>query len=227
VSEDQQSSSVRSNGPAGELPPEFDELPEEQETENRPSVAAAAEKFVKFGPMRRDPKAELVPTRKRLVNLSVRNNPVADWYVRTSTNREHHGVLPIFRDKSGDDSLYLVDESVQYLLGNRVRNNHCLTVTKQGSPFLWCSPLEQADGEWNSWHSSAYDMKEIAAETWIKVQSNKQIAGFEPHEIAPHLAADEPKFPDNLKWVDIIALAFRRRLIEKENHPIIRRILEG
>src|SRR5689334_14897233 len=67
----------------GEEPPHgFDEVPEEKdrEKENRRSVAAATDKFAKYGAMRRDPKAEVVPVRKKLVNLPVRGSPNRDWF---------------------------------------------------------------------------------------------------------------------------------------------------
>ena len=59
-------------------PPPMEELPEEPAEENRPSVAAAAEKFKRYGAMRRDPNASIIPVRKRLVNLPVRNSPFRD-----------------------------------------------------------------------------------------------------------------------------------------------------
>jgi hypothetical protein len=218
---------IKPNGQTAE-DPRLEELPEEQQEEiNRPSVAAAAEKFKKYAAMRRDPNAEVVPVRKRLVSLPVRNAPHRDWFVRTSQKPDHRGTLPLFWDKGGDGSSYLVDEAVQYLLGDRVQNNYgVLTLTKQGSLFLWCSPLEDDQGNWNAWHQSAHDMKEVAADAWVKIQGNKQINGYEPVDpLVPIM--QEPLFPDNLSWAEILHLAFRRRLIESEDHPVIRRILEG
>jgi hypothetical protein len=207
-------------------PPEMEELPEEPvEEANRPSNAAAAAKFARYGAMRRDPNADIVPVRKRLVNLPVRNSPFRDWFVRVSPNREHRGTLPLFWDKGTDGTAYLVGEEAQAFIPHRVGNNDCvLTITRQGSLFLWCTPLENEQGEWNSWHSSAFDMKEVASSSWIKVVGNRQISGYDP--VDPEVAiTQEPVFPDNLKWPEIVHLAFRRRLIEKEEHPILARIL--
>jgi hypothetical protein len=69
-------------------------------------------------------------------------------------------------------------------------------------------------------------MKEVAAENWIKTISNKQLPGFEAAEPDVPITI-EPVFPDHLQWHEIVHLAFRRRLIEKEDHPVIRRILGG
>jgi hypothetical protein len=207
-------------------PPEMEELPEEPtEEENRPSMAAAAEKFKRYGELRRDPNAAIVPVKKRLVNLPVRNSPFRDWFVRTSCNAEHRGHLPLFWDKGGDGNAYLVAEEAQGFLSNHIHNNDCvLTITRQGSLFLWCTPLENEQGDWNTWHSTAYDMKEIAASSWIKVVGNKQLSGYEP--VDPEVVMTrEPTFPDNLEWSEIVHLAFRRRLIEKEEHPVLARIL--
>jgi len=204
----------------------MEELPEESlADENRPSVAAGVEKFKRYGEMRRDPNAGIVPVRKRLVNLPVRSGPFRDWFVRVSRNPEHRGILPLFWDKGTDGTAYLVGEEVQAFIPNRVGNNDCvLTITRQGSLFLWCTPLENEQGEWNSWHSSAYDMKEVAVASWVKIVGNRQINGYDP--IDPDVAiTQEPIFPDNLQWAEIVHLAFRRRLIEKEAHPVLSRSL--
>jgi hypothetical protein len=206
--------------------PEMEELPEESMAEeSHPSAAAAADKFQKYAAMRRDPNAAIVPVRKRLVSLSVRPSPHRDWFIRVSTHPEHRGRLPLFWDKGADGIAYLVAAEALAFLPHRVSENDCvLTITRQGSWFLWCSPMENEQGEWNSWHASAYDMKEVATTSWIRVVGNRQINGYEPIEPVAAIT-QEPVFPENLVWLDVIKLAFRRRHIENETHPVVARIL--
>jgi hypothetical protein len=210
---------------ADETRPVVEELPEEQDAPQPIRPAAAAEKFKKFGAMRRDPQASLVPVRKRLTAIPPRT-PNKEWFVRTSRHPDHNGILPLYWDKSGDGHPYLIDETVQDFFGEAVRNNYCvLSCTRQLVYFLWCSPLEGPDGDWNTWHSSAHDMKGFAAESWIRVKSNKQLAGY---EVVDPIGAPppDPVWPD-ISWEDIVRLAFRRHLVETENHPLINRLLRG
>ena len=123
---DEAAGANKGNGGIEEVPPELEELPEEPaEEENRPSVAAAAEKFKQYGKMKRDPKAGIVPIKKRLIAIPPRKSPHGDWFVRTSRNPQHNGILPLFWDKGGDDGPYLVGAPVQYLLP-KTGNNYCV-----------------------------------------------------------------------------------------------------
>jgi hypothetical protein len=202
-----------------------EELPEEAQTPQTVRPAAAAEKFATFTAMRHDPSTSLVQARKRLVTIPARS-PDKAWFVRTSLNPEHSGILPLYWDKSGDGRPFLIAESVQDYFGNDVRNNYCvLSVTRQQMFFLWCSPLEDQEGNWNPWHSSAHDMKALAATAWIRVKSNKQLGGYEPFDPIGSQPPD-PEWPD-ISWGDIVRLAFRRHLVEMETHPLINRLMRG
>jgi hypothetical protein len=208
----------------GQAVPE--ELPEESQTPQRVRPAAAAEKFAKFAEMRHDPNTSLVQTRKRLVTIPARKMPDKAWFVRTSTLTGHSGILPLYWDKGGDGHPFLIDEPVQDYFGDDVRNNYCvLSVTRQATFFLWCNPLEDPDGNWNSWHASAHDMKALAAKSWVRFKSNKQLGGYEVWDPRGEQPPD-PEWPD-ISWNDIVRLAFRRHLVEVETHPLINRLMGG
>jgi hypothetical protein len=197
-------------------------VPEDgEEQSGKVNPAAAADKFKKFASMRRDPKSALVPVNKKLTSIPART-PHRNWFVRTSLHPEHQGTLPLFWDKGADGVPYLVDDSCLDLLEG-VRSNYCvLTTTRQGLLFLWCSPLENEDGTWNSWHASAHDMKTEAGYAWASVRGNKQAGGYDL--ILPVANYAEPTFPEGLTWHQIVHLTFRRHLIETPDHPVILRI---
>jgi hypothetical protein len=214
--------------PAKKATPGNGEYPKELPEPPAPDVArpaATADKLKKFAEARTDPKTGLVQVRKRLISLPVRKGPHQDWFVRTSKRPQHHGILPLFWDKGGDDEASLVDDAVRDYFAGRVQRNYgVLTITRTKTLFLWCNPLENDKGEWNSWHRSAHDHKLLAADAWIRVIPNKELGGYEPGDPCggPY---SEPEFPEDLTWERIVELAFRRHYIDSAEHPIIRRLL--
>jgi hypothetical protein len=205
----------------------LEELPEET-TQRRPREPASEEKLREFAKYRRDPQAGAGVAKKKLVSVPAKGSPPRDRYLRTSTDPRHNGTLPLFYDKGGDGGIHLVEaHCVDHLGADRVKDSYCvLTVTRQGSYFLWCTPLEDSDGSWNAWHESAHEGKEACADEWLTFIPNKEINGYDTR---PPLQPDtfpEPEFPD-IDWATIVKLTFRRRIIDKPDHPIIVRILGG
>jgi hypothetical protein len=89
-------------------------------------------------------------------------------------------------------------------------------VTVAGTPFVW--PLKTTD---NSWTRSAHDAVEIAKNRWIQLKPNKELGGY---EIRPASNQErEPVWPD-LSFDKLIDLAFRGRVIDTADHPVLRKL---
>jgi len=97
-------------------------------------------------------------------------------------------------------------------------------VTKQGTPFLWPIRMADADGKWNVWHQSAWQIAEKAQTRWARMQANRDAGHYvaEYDQRAPD-DQQEPDWPD-LEFNDWLRLAFQGYTIDSLEHPVLKRL---
>lgn len=125
-------------------------------------------------------------------------------------------------DCKEDGYLYLVkQDALPFLLGLTKRVILHVGVTQNGTPFLL--PVTQPDenGIWNSWHQSTSRVAIAAKKDWVRMQSNRNISGYEIHK-AEGIRL-EPQWPD-MTLEEYLSKAFADRMIDDENHPIVKNI---
>jgi hypothetical protein len=152
-----------------------------------------------------------VPVRKPGKQEFFRVRPGPDWHLDTvvlelSEDRETYLVAPALREELAAE-------------GRVARLYTC--VSRGGALFLWPVPLPGPDGRANPWHQSAHDIAGRAEERWLRVMSD-QAAGMYQAMVATGLA-DEPEWPD-LTLRRMLELAFRERLVDSADHPVVRRL---
>jgi hypothetical protein len=97
-----------------------------------------------------------------------------------------------------------------------------LAITRNGVVFIWPVALPDADGRLNSWSQSALRAAEHAMTRWTRIRSNRVLAGYDIEE--PQAALPEPEWPEDLTLPRAIELAFRDRLIDTIDHPVLRQL---
>ena len=94
-------------------------------------------------------------------------------------------------------------------------------VTKQGTMTLWPIRIPGSDGRIDDWNASALEAAEIAKTRWIRLVSDRELGAYIPREA---LVQDgEPRWPEET-FEQIIQIAFRNRVINSVDHPILRRL---
>ena len=117
---------------------------------------------------------------------------------------------------------YLVTPDVYGLVSNEVKVKALFTsITRTGVVFLWPVTLPGADGHTNSWSRSAMLAAEHAMTRWTRIRANRYLGGYDIEE--PHAVLPEPEWPE-LTFARAIELAFRDRLIDTPDHPILRQL---
>jgi len=155
-----------------------------------------------------------VPVRKPGNRDFFRVNPnpefVIDSYVLEHENdldRETYWVAPGLRAELAEDL-------------RAVRLFTC--ITKRGTVFLWPAKLPIAGSNTGrAWHVSALQAAEEAKSLWVKLSSNKSLAAYEYVKALGDLG--EPQWPDKT-FRELIGLAFKDRVIETTEHPVIREL---
>lgn len=139
-------------------------------------------------------------------------------------HREHVvDMLVLEREDGMDRETYLVQSDVQDLVLHELRKVRLFVcINKRGTVFLWPVklPLEDANTG-RRWQESALQVAEQAKTLWVKMQGNKDLGAYEMFRAKGDLG--EPQWPDKT-FRDLIEIAFRGRLIDRADHPVIREL---
>jgi hypothetical protein len=123
-----------------------------------------------------------------------------------------------------DNETYLLTPSIaREVPGEFVMVMMRTVITRQGTITLWPIRLPDADGRINEWHQSAADAAKYAEEHWVRVKSNKAIRGYDQIPVPEDVTVPEPTWPD-LSFQELLRIAFRDRLIDRLDHPVIKRL---
>jgi hypothetical protein len=94
-------------------------------------------------------------------------------------------------------------------------------INRQGVLYLWPVKLPPPDGRQMEWHRSAAEAAELAMDKWIRVSANMSLGAYELFQATGDLA--EPDWPE-LAFPEILKIAFRDHMIDREDHPVVRRL---
>ena len=157
-----------------------------------------------------------VPNRKPNKSEWFRVRPGDEWRLQTAVLELERGV---------ERSTYLVAPSLWPDLSGEVTPALLLTcVNRAGDLFLWRIKLPGPDGRTNSWTESALQIASAAESNWCRMVSdttNGHYSHFEPAVELP-----DPQWPD-LSFSAILKIAFRDRMIDTANHPVLRELRGG
>lgn len=157
-----------------------------------------------------------VPVRKPHRQEFVRVHPVL------------RGAVAVITDKNDSNAEYLltgrafIQSASEALPGEVVGKMLYLTVSRQGTLFLWPVRLQNTDGRAeNDWNRSAREAAMMAVDVWVRVASNRSLGAYEPFVAAG--IQTEPSWPDEaMTWKELLRIAFKSRLIADFNHPLVR-----
>jgi hypothetical protein len=94
-----------------------------------------------------------------------------------------------------------------------------LTTNRQGVLRVWPVKLPGPDGKINPWHQSAADAAERAMTCWVRVTANMSLGAYELFEATGNLP--EPKWPEEHSFREILQIAFRGRVVDSPDHPLV------
>lgn len=160
---------------------------------------------------------------KKVLNTVPVRKPSKEWFVRTHPDSAYHINSCVIELKE-DSEVYLVDRPLwDVLAAESTFGPRALitTINRQGVLFLWPIRLPGADGRIDDWNRSALQLSTLAAEKWVRVQSNRSLGAYEVFEASGQWSEpswDVPPFPELLR------LAFKDKFIQDLEHPVLRRL---
>lgn len=155
---------------------------------------------------------------KKQRNIVPVRKPDRRWFVRVHPTESLDA--PTLADE--DDKKFIVLPEIAELIPELVKFERlCLAISRQDVVFFWPIKLPDIDGRIDTWNESAILIAEQAKKEWVRVISNRPLSAYEPGTLAIELP--EPVWPEEpLKA--LLRIAFRGRLIESIDHPLIKRL---
>ncbi len=171
-----------------------------------------------------DSQMSSVGVRRLLTTLPVRK-PNNEAFVRTHPSKDYQLFTTVLELKRSQE-FYLVDPAMRDHLSRETTCGPRLLITsieRDGTLFVWPLKLPDADTS-HLWYSSALEAADMAAKEWTRVQSNKTLEAYEFHPAEGSIP--EPTWPE-MKFSDLLAVAFKDRVITSPDHPVLLRLRGG
>jgi hypothetical protein len=151
--------------------------------------------------------------------------PAPTWFVQVHPAPEYRLETAVLELKD-EQATYLVAPSLwkslsaEPLFGPR----QLLTaVNRQGVVFIWPLRMPREDRRLDLWGCSALEAAKLATAQWVRVVANLTAGQYDAWVASTPLAA--PAWP-TMSFQDLLKIAFRDRLIETADHPVLQK-LEG
>jgi len=143
-------------------------------------------------------------------------------YTRTHPDPAMRVPTLVLADRDDRDAVYLVPPAMQPVLLGEAKPVVLLpTMNRQGSLFLWPVPLPLDDGRRNEWHATAREAADLASRSWVRVAADMSLGAYRIYKAEAQLT--EPEWPEQ-SLNELLRLAFRDRVIDSDNHPMVRRL---
>lgn len=159
---------------------------------------------------------------KRVItSVSVRK-PKKQEFFRVRTGEDWWFETLSFRDEETGE-FYLIEPELCGLLGQEARPTCLVLIVTRTSPIpiLWPLIIPDPDRP-NDWHVTALDAARRAQHEWVKVTPDMHAGRNDIHVAVSKL--DEPDWPEDLEMPDYLRLAFKDRMIDSVNHPVLKRL---
>jgi len=162
---------------------------------------------------------ESAGVKKLLTTVPVRK-PNPQDFVRVHPSPEYRAAFAVIELKE-DREVYLLTPSIaRELAGEFVMVMVFTGINRQGVVHLWPVRLPAPDGRVLEWHRSAADAADMATRRWIRIKANMSLGAYEIVEAA---TTAEPEWPA-VSFQELIRIGFRDRLVDRLDHPVIKRL---
>lgn len=164
--------------------------------------------------------AETVGVKKLLTTVPVRK-PSPQDFVRTHPGVGYHEDFPIIELKDEREEYIVTANLVDELVGEFVCKTLFLAINRRGTTFFWPVRLPSSDGKDMEWWRSGRDAAALAMHTWVRIKANMDLGAYDTFKAGSTIA--EPEWPELTYW-ELIRIAFRDHLIDRIDHPVIKRL---
>ena len=163
---------------------------------------------------------ETAGVKKLLTTIPVRR-PSRQEFVRVHPSAEYRENFPIIELKDEREEYIVTASLVPELIGEFVIKTLYLAINRQGTLFFWPVRLPGPDGKDMNWWKSAREAAVLAMKDWVRIKANMNLGAYDIFKAASVIS--EPDWPTLGYW-ELIKIAFRDHLIDRIDHPVIKRL---
>jgi hypothetical protein len=164
--------------------------------------------------------AAVAGTSEILSHVPVRK-PNRHEFFRTRAEPEFWFDTGVFEDKEERETFFVTPRMREALVGEIKPVLLVPTITRQGVLILWPLKLPSEGQRHNSWMETAREAAELAKTRWVRLAADMGLGGYRIYQAEGELS--EPEWPDK-PLGEILQIAFRDRIVDSENHPVVRRL---
>lgn len=162
------------------------------------------------------PEAEslaVVPVTRPNSQVFFRVHPEPDWQLET---------LMIQLKEPRGPELYLVEQQLWSVLADDLKPKVLYTcVAKTGELFVWPINAPGGDGWLDDWSRSAQEVARLAQTGWVRLVPDHRLKAYTAVRGSPDLPP--PEWPET-SFVEVIKVAFKDRLVQSLDHPVVHRL---
>jgi hypothetical protein len=163
---------------------------------------------------------ETTNVKKLLTTVPIRK-PGSQDFVRVNGNPAYRETLAFIELKE-DREIYIANlAAVSDLQAECYIATLFTAISRTGVLFMWPVRVPATDGRSNDWHVSAAEAAQLAMTNWIRLKANMSLRAYEVFKAES--AIPDPIWPD-LSFEEICHIAFKDRLINSADHPVIKRL---
>jgi hypothetical protein len=164
--------------------------------------------------------AEGIGVKKLLTTIPVRK-PGQQDFVRVHPAPPYRLTAGIIELKE-DREIYLVSPKIApHIPGEFIPAMLYTAINRQDVVFIWPVKLPSLDGRHNEWQRSVAEAAELAMTGWVRVKANMALGAYEIFEAKSSIA--DPEWP-TLGFSELLKIAFRDRLVDRLDHPVLKRL---
>jgi hypothetical protein len=147
--------------------------------------------------------------------------PSKQTFVRAHPDELFHLDVAMYTQEAGSRSSYLVMPGLELLLdGLAIDVTLVWMIDNQGEHFL-CPTRPDSD---NAWSESLCELVSAAKTEWVRLKSGEGRYNYAV-PVEDILAA--PNWPTDMTARELLKLAFKGRVIDKLDHPVIQKLQAG
>jgi hypothetical protein len=163
---------------------------------------------------------ETAGVKKLLTTIPVRK-PSPQDFVRVHPDSAYRENFPIIELKDEREEYIVVADLVPALVGEFVTKTLFTAINRQATVFFWPVRLPSPDGKNLDWWRSGREAAELAMKSWIRVRANMNLGAYDIFQAESVIA--DPEWPQLGFW-ELIKIAFRDHLVDRIDHPVIKRL---